>query len=132
MPNVSAVAFPKTGVAVDSASLFFRYPNERQDQVSYEQSFLYAAGEPDRVALDQSGNPRSVWSAIHAFQADHPKMWIAMAQQVFGLRGPRDAALLMAEGVMARIEETAKCDLTQNPAKVYIDREKRFYVEVYQ
>lgn len=101
----------------------------------YEQSFLYAQGEPAIVSSDQSGNARSVWSAIHVFQAEHPEQWIAMAREVFDLRGPRDAALLQAEGVMAKIEETASCEFpvtNKLPIKVYIDRGKKFAVEVWR
>jgi hypothetical protein len=54
-----------------------------------------------------------------------------MAEEVFELRGPRDAALLMVEGVMAQIVETGIVDQRQNPARVFVDQRRRHYVEVW-
>lgn len=101
----------------------------------YEHRFLYAQGEPAIVACDNGGKARSVWSAIHVFQVEHPEQWIEMAREIFKLRGPRDAALLQAEGVMAEIEDTASFEVpasASEPMKVYIDKGKRFAVEVWR
>ncbi len=98
--------------------------------MTYQASFLYAPGEPHSVAAENSGDARSVWSAIHVFQAEHPDAWIRMARECFDLKGPKDAALLQAEGVMFKIEETAACDVTGDVTRVFIDGGKKFWVEV--
>ena len=97
--------------------------------MSYKNEFLYARCEPAEV--DDMDRPRSVWSAIHAMQDQRPEAWRAMAEEVFELRGPRDSALLMAEGVMAKIVETGAVDQRQNPARVFVDKRRRHYVEVW-
>lgn len=93
--------------------------------MSYTQEFLYGD------LTTGSERPTTVWDAIHAMQDQRPEAWRAMACEVFELKGPRDAALLQAEGVMDAIIETEAVDVTRQPTRVYIDKSKRHWVEVY-
>jgi len=96
---------------------------------SYGPELIYARGEPYFAEPDLE-RPHSVWSAIHALQANEPERWAAMARELYGLRRRSDAAKVMAEGVLWKIKAVNTCEGT-NPVRIWIDPEGKHWVEVY-
>ena len=99
--------------------------------LSFSQDFFLAEGEPyDRsdLALNDDGNPISLYSALLKWAEDKPEGWASMAKDVFGLDEPE---YLDIETVLQKVEETDTCSNLSVPVRVWIDSEGDYTVEVY-
>lgn len=101
--------------------------------LSFSPEFFLGEGEPydtNELCLNSRGKPTSVWSAIHKMQEERPDEWKAMAREVFGL-SEKDSALLMAEAVLDKVQETNTCSNLKSPVRVWIDASGDYTLEVW-
>lgn len=97
--------------------------------LSFAPDFFLAEGEPydlSDLALNDSGEPVSVWSAICMMREGAPEDWASLAREVFDCESER----LTPEMVLDRIRETNTCGTLRSPVDVWVDAEgwHRVYV----
>lgn len=96
----------------------------------FSPEFYFAEGEPyDRctpLTKAERKRPRSVWQAIEILAEDESR-WDALARDVFQIEG----RFLTPESVLDKIQETDTAESIGNPARVRIDPEGDYTIEVY-
>lgn len=103
------------------------------DLKSFSPEFFFYGGEPyDDVGeayVNDDGEPLSVWSAILMLSEDTQK-WAAMARDVFRVPKGKEH-MLVAEGVLARIQATDTCtDFGSKSVEVWVDPEGDYRLKV--
>lgn len=100
--------------------------------LSFSPEFFLAEGEPyDRkeLALNEKGQPTSVYSALCLMHDHEPAEWARLAKEVYQL-APH--VFLNPDTVLATVCETNTCSNIDSPVEVWIDPEGDFRVKVYE
>lgn len=98
--------------------------------LSFSEDFYFAEGEPyDRCddAVNDEGNPVSVWTALEKMRLETPEKWSELAAEVFDCSGEH----LTTESVLDKIRETNTCSNIDTPVEVWIDPHGDFMIEVW-
>lgn len=99
--------------------------------LGFTEEFFLAEGEPyDRsdLALNDDGNPVSLWSAIEMMREKNPEEWAEMARDLFDCGSE---VYLNTEAVYDLACDTDRCSDLSSPVEVWIDPEGDFRVFVY-
>ena len=99
--------------------------------LSFSPEFFLAEGEPyDRkdIAVNDKGEPISVYSALCMMYDNEPEKWKALARDVYGLAPGK---FLDPETVLTTVQETNTCTNLSSPVEVWIDKNGDYRIKVY-